>query len=256
MLDIAGPAEIGGEEFLLVGHAVVIRVGELPDLVGIRLHRQHAVGAEGHDEAGEDELVDEDGVTFVDAVVVSIFVARDAADRVELAGGVGVLHVPAQLEDEHPAVAVERDGAWFFDVGFGQDWRDAVAGLEDELLLLFRSGERKDRRLLCEIGFGIGGVGGARAPLSAAAATSLGAASLFLARLTGLPDGRLWGLCLGLRLDDEREAARYPTHPRVSAAHVFLDGAPRQFWFIARILDARPVRAGATGFSLRPVSVV
>ena len=213
-----------GEEFLLVGHAVVIRVGELPDLVGIRLHRQHAVGAEGHDEAREDELVDEDGVAFVDAVVVRVFVARDAADRVELAGGVGVLHVPAQLEDEHPAVAVERDGAWLLDVGVGQDWRDAVAGLEDELFLLFRGGERKDRRLLGEIGFGIGGVGGARPALAAAAATPLGAASLFLARLTGLPHGRLCllsGVCVSTTSE---KLPKDPTQPRVSAAHVFLDG--------------------------------
>ena len=209
MLDVAGAAEVRGEEFLLVGHAVVVRVGELPDLVGVRLHRQHAVGAEGQHEAREDELVDEDGVTFVDAVVVRVFVARDAADRVELAGGIGILHVTAQLEDEHPAVAVERDGAWLFDVGFGQDGRDAVAGLEDELFLLLRSGERKDRRLLAEIGFGIGGVGGARPALSAAAATPLGAAPLFLARLTGLPHGRLC-LLRGLRLDDEREAAKVP----------------------------------------------
>ncbi len=117
MLDVAGASEVGGEELLLVADAVVVGVGELPHLVGVRLHRQHAVGAEGHDEAREDELVDKDGVAFVDAVVVGVLVPRDAADRVELAGGVGVLHVAAQLEHEHPAVAVERDGAGLFDVG-------------------------------------------------------------------------------------------------------------------------------------------
>ena len=147
MLDVAGPSEVGGEELLLVAHAVVVRVGELPHLVGVRLHRQDAVGAEGHDEAREDELVDEDGVAFVDAVVVRVLVARDAADRIELARGVGVLHVAAQLEDEHAAVAVERDGAGLFDVGVGQHGRDAVAGLEEEVFLLFCGWERKDRGL-------------------------------------------------------------------------------------------------------------
>ena len=117
MLDVAGASEVGGEELLLVAHAVVIGVGELPHLVGVRLHRQDAVGAEGQDEAREDELVDEDRVAFVDAVVVGVLVPRDAADGIELARGIGVLHVPAQLEHEHPAVAVEGNGAGLFDVG-------------------------------------------------------------------------------------------------------------------------------------------
>ena len=71
----------------------------------------------GSHEAREDELVDEDAVLLVHAVVVTILVHRDAADRIELAGGVGVLHVAANLEHEHAAVAVERDLRRLFDVG-------------------------------------------------------------------------------------------------------------------------------------------
>ena len=55
-------------------------------------------------------------VRLVLAVVVAILVHRDAADRIELAGRVGILHVAAQLEDEHPAVAVEGDLRGLLDV--------------------------------------------------------------------------------------------------------------------------------------------
>ncbi len=148
------------------------------------------VGTERHDEAREDELVDEDGVAFVDAVVVRVLVARDAADRFELARGVGVLHVAAQLEHEHPAVAVERDGAGLFDVGIRQHGRDAVAGLQEEMFLLFCGWERKDRGLLCEVGAGVGRVSCAGATCASAPAAT--ASPLIGAGLTGGPcSGRL-----------------------------------------------------------------
>ena len=46
---------------------------------------------------------------LVDAVVVAILMNGDAADRIELAGGVEILHVTAHLEHEHAPVAVEGD---------------------------------------------------------------------------------------------------------------------------------------------------
>ena len=81
------------------------------------------VGAERHHEAREDEVVDEHVVRLVDAVVVLVLVHGDAADRLERAGAVGVLHVAAQLEHEHPAVAVERDLRRLLDVRIGQHRR-------------------------------------------------------------------------------------------------------------------------------------
>ena len=99
-----------------------------------------AFGAERHDEARENQLVDEDRVRLVDAVVVAILVHRDAADRVELAGRVGVLHVAAHLEHEHPAVAVERDLRRFLDVRIGQHRLELEAGRQPEASWPLRPG--------------------------------------------------------------------------------------------------------------------
>ena len=161
---------------------------------------------------------------LVDAVVVRVFVARDAAHRLELARGVGVLHVAAQLEDEHATVAVERDGAGLFDIGVSQHGRHAVTGLEKEVFLLFSGWEREDRGLLREVGVGVGGVRGARSSLATAPSASTASCFLnLLARLSGLPCGRLCGLlCLRLcgllclRLccfDDNRESADVDQQP-------------------------------------------
>jgi hypothetical protein len=250
VLDVAGSSEVGGEELLLVGHPVVVRVGELPHLVRVRLHRQHAVGAEGHDETREDELVDEDGVALVDAVVVRVLVARDAADRVELARGVGVLHVAAQLEHEHAAVAIERDRAGLFDVRFGEDRRDAVAGLENELLLLFCGGERKDGGLLHEVGVGVGLVGGSWTACAPAAASLIGAG--LTGRRCGGDRRLLWRR--RLRLHDEGESADISDHAKgksrphasssnqapISFHRALASGSPRT-------PDFTVVKAGQTG---------
>ena len=148
MLDVGEPAEAGREQLLLVGDAVVVGVGELPHLVGVRLHRQHRVGAERHDEAREDQLVDEDAVRLVLAVVVAVLVHRDAADRIELAGGVGVLHVAAQLEHEHPAVAVEGDLRGLLDVGIGEHRLQLEARAAARIFLASSSRrQHRDRRL-------------------------------------------------------------------------------------------------------------
>ena len=80
-----------------------------------------AVGAERHDEAREHQLVDEHGVVLVDAVVVAILVhARCGRSAGSRSIAVGRLHVAAQLDDEHPAVAVERDLRRVLDDRIGQ----------------------------------------------------------------------------------------------------------------------------------------
>ena len=81
-------------------------------------------------------MIDEHRVRLVDAVVVLVLVHRDAADGVELARGVGVLHVAAQLEHEHAAVAVESNLRRLLDIGICEDRLDLEPGRQPELLLL------------------------------------------------------------------------------------------------------------------------
>ena len=144
MLDVAGPAEAGGEQLLLVRDRVPVAVGVLPHLVLIRLHRQDRVLAERHHEAREHQPVEEHLVLLVEAVVVGILVHRDAAGRRELGGRVRILHVAADLEDEHAAVPVEGDLHRLFDVRVGQHGLDPVPGRQDETFLLFGGGHRDD----------------------------------------------------------------------------------------------------------------
>ena len=152
MLDVAGPAEAGREQLLLVRDRVPVGVGVLPHLVLVRLHRQDRVLAERHHEAREHQLVEEHVVLLVDAVVVGILVHRDAAGWRELGGRVRILHVGADLEDEHAAVPVEGDLHRLFDVRLGQHGFDPVAGRQDEAFLLLGGGHGDDgilRREVC-----------------------------------------------------------------------------------------------------------
>ena len=71
--------------------------------------------------------------------------------------------------------------------GSVQDGRDAVAGLKDEMFLLFCGGERKDRGLLREVGVGVGRVSCAGAACASAPAAT--ASPLIGAGLTGGPAG-------------------------------------------------------------------
>jgi hypothetical protein len=151
-LDIRQPAEPSGKEFLLVRHTVAVRVGELPHLVRVRLHRQHAVGAERRHPAREDQLIDEHPVCLIHAVVVPILVPRNASDGIELARRLEVLHVAAELDDEHPAVAVEGNLPWLLDKRLGQDRLDLEAGREPEARRLVGWRQWTDGRLRREIG--------------------------------------------------------------------------------------------------------
>ena len=136
MLDVHHPAHARGEELFLVGDVVVVGVGVLPDFVGVRFFGQDGVGAERHDEARKDHVIDEHRMRLVDAVVVLVLVDRYAADGVELARRVGVLHVASQLEDEHAPVAIEGNLRRLLDIGIGEDGLDLETGRQPELLLL------------------------------------------------------------------------------------------------------------------------
>ena len=107
-----------------------------------------AFGPNGVHESREHQVVDEHGVLVVDAVVVGVDVQRNPADRIELAGHVEVQHVAAIFDDEHPAVAVERDRGRLLDDRIGEHQFQAVAGLKDELLQLLLGRFRQHRRLL------------------------------------------------------------------------------------------------------------
>ena len=174
MLDVGEPAEPGGEQILLVGDAVVVGVGELPHLVGVRLHRQDRIGTVGHDEAREHELVDEDLVRLVLAVVVLVLVHRDAADRIQLAGRVRVLHVAAHLEDEQPAVAVEGNLRRLLNRRVRQHGLELESGRQPDLLGLLLGRQDLDRRLLTVVGGRVGGVVLLRTTEAAAAAAAGG----------------------------------------------------------------------------------
>ena len=97
------------------------------------------VGAERHHEAREHHACRRRPCASRRlAVAVLVLVHRDAADRIELAGRVGVLHVAAQLEHEHAAVAVEGDLRRLLDVRIGQHRLELEAGRQPEPLLPLR----------------------------------------------------------------------------------------------------------------------
>ena len=87
-----------------------------------------AFGPNGSDEPRKDQVIHEHLVGLVDAVVVFVFVDGNPPDGIELARGIGVLHVAAQLEDEHAPVAIERDLGRLFDVGIGEHELHLEAG--------------------------------------------------------------------------------------------------------------------------------
>ena len=166
----AEPAVTGVEQLLLVGDAVAVRVGVLPDLLGVGLLGQDHARPERRHEPREHQVVDEHGVLVVHAVVVGIDVQRDPADRIELAGHVQVQHVAAILDDEHPAVAVERDRGRLLDDRIGEHQLQAIARLKDERLQLLFRRLRQQRRLLGPVDVGVDRIVLASAAESAAAA--------------------------------------------------------------------------------------
>ena len=85
------------------------------------------------------------------------------------------LVVAAQLDDEHPAVAVERDLSRLLDVGVGEHGREVIAGRKPEAPGLFGRGKRNDRGLRREIGVGVCWIIGGRGLEDSAAAAPPGA---------------------------------------------------------------------------------
>ena len=153
MLDVEQASQPGREELLLVGDPVTVRIGVLPDFVRVGLLREDRILAEWRDEAREDQVIDEDVVRFVDAVAVLVLMHRNAADRIELAGGVGVLHVAANLEHEHPAVAVECNLRGLLNVGIAQHRFELEPGLHPDLLGFVGGREHRHGALLREVRF-------------------------------------------------------------------------------------------------------
>ena len=111
-----------------------------------------ALPSSGRDEARRGDVVDEHGVAVVDAVTLRALVHADAAGPLLLGGGVRVEHVAAQLGDEHPPIAVERDRAGADDLGLRHHQLEVVARRQDETGLLLFRGERLDRLLRREVG--------------------------------------------------------------------------------------------------------
>ena len=157
---VARTPEVRGEQLFLVGHSVGIGIGVLPHFVRVGLHRQDAVGAERRHEPREDQLVDEDGVALVHAVVVAILVHGDPADRRDQIDPFGRLKVAAQLDDEHSAVAVEGDLSGILYDRIGEHGLEAIAGREPEAPGLLYGRDGKNGRFWRQVGVRIGGVTG------------------------------------------------------------------------------------------------
>jgi hypothetical protein len=151
MLDVHDATESSREELLLVGGAVAVGVRVLPDFVGVRLFRQDGVLAERHHEPREDQVIDEDVMRLVDAVVVAIFVHGNPARGPERAAAVGVLHIAAELEHEHAAVAVESDLRRLLNLRIGEHRRHREPGWQQELPGFLFGRQWQHRRLLREI---------------------------------------------------------------------------------------------------------
>ena len=209
-LDVAEPPVARVEQLFLVGDAVAVRVGELPDVVRVRFLRQDDARTERCDESREHEVIDEHGVLVVDAVVVRVDVQGNAADGIELARHVQVHHVAAIFDDEHAAVAVEGDGGRLLDDRIGQHELEPIAGLKDELFQFFLGRFRNERRLLRPVETGIDRVIKPAAPRRAPHGPGPGAGRRggSPGRSRGLP--RLRRGCLGWRrsLGDHCETCR------------------------------------------------
>src|SRR3954451_18421877 len=99
-------------------------------------------------------MIEENGVLVVNPRALRVRVERDAADRVEFAMRVFVLHVRTHFENEHAAVTVERNLHWFLNIGVGQDGFEMETGVEKELLLLLGGREWHHGWLGREVGAG------------------------------------------------------------------------------------------------------
>ncbi len=126
MLHVAAARAAVEPEGLLVRYAVTIAVAVDVEIIAICLGDDDAVIERQHD-ARQEKFVGEYRMPVVDAVAVGILMARNAAERLLLAGAVGVHHVGAHLGDVHPAIAIEGDHHRLGDLGLGQHRLEPVA---------------------------------------------------------------------------------------------------------------------------------
>jgi hypothetical protein len=155
MLDVAAAPEARGEQFLLVGDAIAVRIGVLPHFVRVRLRRQYAACAEWQDEPWKYQLVDEYSMVLVHTVVIPVFVDGDAPHGRRQIETIERLIVAAQLQHEHASVAIERDLSRLLDFGIGQHRFKSISGRKPEALRLFVGRHWKHRRLRREVRVGI-----------------------------------------------------------------------------------------------------
>ena len=187
MLDvrIAALADAAEDDLALVGHAVVVRVGPLHQIVGVGFTRQDDTVLKRQDHARGHELVDEYGVLIVVAVALRALPTADAADRIVFATRASIHHVADHLADIHPAVAVKLDQRRTDDLGVRDHQLHAIAGWKHEAFGFFCRGLR-----------GVGGLGRevgrfARHPTSAATTAEASGAHRRARRLFGRRSGHL-----------------------------------------------------------------
>ena len=111
---VGGPGEAVHDELALLGHAVVIRVGELPD-AGRRGDEEAAVGPATA--LGHGELVREDGAAFEHAVAVPVLEHEDAVRE----DGFELLRAPiyaSGVAHEEAATVIDASHG-----GIGYHWR-------------------------------------------------------------------------------------------------------------------------------------
>jgi hypothetical protein len=95
---------------------------------------------------------------FKRAVAVTILVPGDSADWRNEIDPFRRLEIAAQLDDEHAAVAVERDLRGILDERFRQQRLDPIARLQPQSLRLFCRRQRLNRRLRRQVGGGVRGI--------------------------------------------------------------------------------------------------
>jgi hypothetical protein len=126
--------------YFFIGDAITIGIAVGPEVEGVG-DADHDAVVEGEDHAGEEEVIDEDGVLVVDAVARGVFVAGDPGGGFLLALGIGVLHVGSHFDDVEGSVSVPGHGDGFVDVWIGEDEVEGVVVLKLDRFLGVLDGE-------------------------------------------------------------------------------------------------------------------
>ena len=148
---VAADADAGIEDVPLVGHAVVVGIAVLDDVVRMRFVGEDAVLVDREDHPREQDVIDEHGMPVVDAVSLGAFPAADPARRLVLRCRIGVAHVAPEFRHVHAAVAVPLDDRGVVDVGIRGDELHAIPGGKQKRSRLFSRAASGDRRLRREV---------------------------------------------------------------------------------------------------------